>query len=260
LSALLTSQLAREQNLSLDAAYESLMGLAPSETQRRLEEGLGRYSLDATLPQELEHLQAEGAAHLDWRDDLGLGGLDRPSGGWLAWRQDTGVIDRRPDNFYSSTFALFRHARGVVIGDRLDRRNHVESGPVLSDMTPGEPAFAHLIEHLLNKAQAPEYRQLTVEALNALSSFFKQNPGLTINDALCLDSTIGHAVRIHYLASHPEHVAEYDQHKALAWRHFYESAPSQTSKAMVEALLHLLSPGEESSSPVASPALTGARG
>ncbi|HSC89557.1 MAG TPA: glycoside hydrolase family 15 protein [Polyangiaceae bacterium] len=245
LSAMLTSQLAREHDLDLDEAYDRLMALAPSEVQQRLEEGLERYSLDQTLPQQLEHLRAEGGEALDWSDDLGLGGLARPSKGWWAWRQDTGVIDRRPENFYHSTFALFRHARALIVGDRLDRRNRIESGPVLSDMTPGEPAFAQMLEHLLNRAQATEYRQLTIEALTVLASFFKQNPTLTINDALCLDSTIGHAVRLRYLTEHPEHGPVYDEHKVKAWRSFYESAPSETSAALVEALLHLLEPGEE---------------
>lgn len=246
LSALLTSQLAREQNLALDEAYDCLLQLPPSEIQRRLEAGLSRYALDHALPQKLEHLRSEvGNTSLAWHEDLGLASLKAPPEGWLAFRQHAGVIDRRPEDFYKNTFALFRHASGIVVGDRLDRRNRIESGPVLSDMTPGEPAFAHLLEHLLNKAQAPEYRQLTIEALHVLSSFFRQNPRLKIRDALCLDSTIGHAVRIHYLEQQPDHESTYDQHKGIAWRAFYEASPEQTSEAIVKALRYLLSPGDQ---------------
>lgn len=248
LSALLTSQLAREKTLALDEAYECLLQLPPSEIQSRLEAGLSRYALDFSLPQELEHLRAEvGNNTLAWRPDLGLSALTVPAEGWLAFRQYAGVIDRRPEDFYKNTFALFRHASGIVLGDRLDRRNRIDSGPVLSDMTPGEPAFAHLLEHLLNKASAPEYRQLSIEALQALSSFFQQNPKVKIRDALCIDSTIGHAVRIHYLEQQPDHEATYDQHKGVAWRAFYEASPGQTSEAYVKALRYLLSPGEQSS-------------
>jgi len=245
ISALLTSQLAREQGLALDEAYDRLMQLPPSEIQQRLEDGLAHYGKDAALPQQLEHLRAEGVGGaLAWSDDLGMAGIEVPEEGWLAWRQYAGVIDRRPEDFYKSTFGLFRHTSCLVIGDRLDRRNRIESGPVLSDMTPGEPAFAHLLEHLLNKAQAPEYRQLTIEALNVLASFFRQNKKLTISDALCLDSTIGHAVRIHYVVENPSHSDTYDQYKVMAWRLFYDSSPSKTAVALVEALRHLLSPGE----------------
>lgn len=247
LSVLLTSQLARERNLALDEAYESLLQMPPSEIQRRLEAGMSRYELDHALPQTLEHLRAEvGTNALAWCQDLGLATLKTPPEGWLAYRQYAGVIDRRPEDFYKNTFALFRHATGIVLGDRLDRRNRIESGPVLSDMTPGEPAFAHLLEHLLNKAQAPEYRQLCIEALQALSSFFRQNPGLRIRDSLCIDSTIGHAVRIHYLEQSPEHADSYDEYKGVAWRSFYEASPARTSEAIVKALRYLLSPGESS--------------
>lgn len=245
LSALLTSQLARERNLALDEAYDALLQMPPSEIQRRLEAGMSRYELDHALPQTLEHLRAEsGDNALAWRQDLGLATLKTPPEGWLAYRQYAGVIDRRPEDFYKNTFALFRYATGIVIGDRLDRRNRIESGPVLSDMTPGEPAFAHLLEHLLNKAQAPEYRQLSIEALQALSSFFRQNPSLRLRDALCIDSTIGHAVRIHYLEQMPGHTDSYDEHKGVAWRAFYEASPERTSEAFVKALRYLLSPGE----------------
>ncbi len=251
LSALLTSQLAREQSLALDEAYECLLQLPPSEIQRRLEAGLSRYALDHALPQKLEHLRSEvGNTALAWREDLGLSALQEPPEGWLAFRQYAGVIDRRPEHFYKNTFALFRHATGIVIGDRMDRRNRIESGLVLSDMTPGEPAFAHLLEHLLNKAQAPEYRQLYIEALHVLSSFFRQNPQLKIRDALCLDSMIGHAVRLNYLEGQPEHEACYDEHKGNAWRGFYEASPQQTSTAFVQALRYLLSPGDLAQSPV----------
>src|SRR5690606_8991717 len=112
------------------------------------------------------------------------------------------------------------------IGDHMERRNRLDSAVVLSDMTPGERAFALRIEYLLNKVHAPEYRQLNIEALEALASFFKQNPSLVLDDALSLDALLGHAVMRSHLAKHPEHEGCYADHKARAWDEFYASAPA----------------------------------
>ena len=48
---------------------------------------------------------------------------------------------------------IFRHADAIAIGDKLDRRNRLKSSTVLSDMTPGERAFAMAMEHLLNNTR-----------------------------------------------------------------------------------------------------------
>ena len=42
----------------------------------------------------------------------------------------------------------------MVIGDKLDRRNRMESAPLLAEMTPGETNFARDVEHLLAKIDA----------------------------------------------------------------------------------------------------------
>ena len=46
-----------------------------------------------------------------------------------------------------------------MIGDKLERRNRMESAPLLAEMTPGETNFARNVEHLLAKIDAPEYRR-----------------------------------------------------------------------------------------------------
>ena len=180
---LLTSQLAREQNISTGEAYDALMALAPSMVQQRLESVLEQYHAIEDLPQQLEQLQAQAArGALDWKPDLGLEKLRIPREGWLAWRQLRGIIDRRPAHFYADVWNIFRHAPALIIGEKLERRNRMNSSVVLSDMTPGEKAFALLLEHLLNKIGAAEYRQLNIESLSVLASFFRQNPSLQIAD------------------------------------------------------------------------------
>ncbi len=241
LIGLLTGQLARELSVPVEDAYDALLQKAPSEIEARLQAALARYGEIETLPQELERLGIEGTAgELLWQDDLGLSSLPEPPEGWLSWRQFRGVIDRRPQDFYQRTWQSFHHVPCIVIGDKLDRKNRVESGIVLSDMTPGERSFELLLEHLLNKVPAPEYRQLNIEALTVVASFFDQNKTLQIKDALYLDAIIGHAVRFLFLKRNPEKAIDYDQNKGVAWSAFYSSSPADTSSSLVAAIRLLL--------------------
>jgi len=242
LTVLLTSKLVRAEQTTADEAYERLISLPPSEIQSRLEAVLEEYRTLQALPQELEQLNAEAAtpSELGWQQDLGLERLEAPSGGWLAWRQHQGVLDRRPPEFYARVWEIFHHAPGLVIGSKWDKRSRLESNVVLSDMTPGEKSFALLIEHMLNHAPSAEYRQLTVETLNALASFCQQNPSLKIDEPLVVDTMIGHAVHQAYLDQHPEHEANYAEHKSDAWEAYYARSPAETTLFLVSALRNLL--------------------
>lgn len=238
---LLSSQLARERDISAGEAYDVLMTLAPSMVQQRLERVLEQYRAIEDLPLQLEQLNAQAArGDLDWKQDLGLEKLRSPREGWLAWRQHRGIVDRRPVHFYADVWNIFHHTPALVIGDKLERRNRMDSSVVLSDMTPREKAFALWLEHLLNKVSAAEYRQLNIESLSVLASFFRQNPSLQIDDACALDVMIGHAVRLAYLEQRPDHEAGYNDYKADAWAAFYASAPERTSSFLVSALRSLL--------------------
>jgi phosphorylase kinase alpha/beta subunit len=217
------------------------MELPPLELKARLVGVLERFDELETLPQQLERSGVEGATQtLSWSLDARLKEIQPPQDGWHAWRQLRGVVDRRSADFYARTFRLFRHVPCIVMGDKMDRRNRIESRLVLSDMTAGEQAFANLIDHYLNKAPSPEYRQLTLETLAVLSSFFDHNATLQLTDSLYLDAMIGHGVRLCYLEQFPERRASYDSHKAEAWSVFYGSAPHETARALLLGLQHLL--------------------
>jgi phosphorylase kinase alpha/beta subunit len=112
-------------------------------------------------------------------------------------------------------------------------------------MTPGEKNFALQIEHLLNKIQAPEYRQVNVEALMELAAIAERNPNLQIEEYIVLDVLIGHAVRLAWLDQHPDHSHTYDEHKASAWRSFYESSPYDCASYVVKALKFLTKLGQQ---------------
>ncbi len=244
LIVLLTSALAYEQAITQDEAYERLMHLAPSEIQHRLVQVLAEYQSTQAILAQLEALHADQTSEtLTWSPDQALEELPMPAQGWHAWRQYRGILSRSSGDFYSQVWQLFQHSRGLVIGDKFERRNRLESGTILSDMTPGETAFALRIEHLLNKIPAPEYRQLNLEALTVLARITAQNITLQIDDYIVLDVLIGHAVRLAYLHHHPEHEASYSEHKAAAWNAFYALPPISTTDYLGHAFLYLLNFG-----------------
>jgi phosphorylase kinase alpha/beta subunit len=240
---LLTADLARERQLPQDEAYESLLQLSPHEIQTRLQQVLAGYAgLNKTLfKQESLRLNQQAAA-IDWV--VPQAQSDAPEvEDWWRKRQLDGAVNRVPKNFYPKVWAVLKHCRGVVIGDKLERRNRLESD-VLLEMTPGEKNFALRVEHLLNKIQAPEYHQVNVEALMELAAIFDRNPTLQIEEYIVLDVLIGHAVRLAWLDQYPEHINRYDEHKASAWQSFYQSSPYTSASFMAKALRFLTKLGQ----------------
>jgi phosphorylase kinase alpha/beta subunit len=132
-----------------------------------------------------------------------------------------------------------KHCKGLVIGDKLERRNRLDSQIILSEMTPGEKNFALRVEHLLNKIQAPEYRQVNIEALMELAAMLEHNPDLQIEEYIVLDVLVGHAVRLGWLNHFPEKANQYDEYKAAAWRAFYNTSPSDCASYILHAFCFL---------------------
>jgi phosphorylase kinase alpha/beta subunit len=241
---LLTSQIARSEKVAADEAYEILMAKSPFEIQLSVERVLEDYQSLTDLPQKMERLHAKvDSGKLNWQQDLGLEQLVVPIDGWLVWRQHQGIIDRRAANFNNQIWLILQHSPGLVIGNKMDKRNRIISDVVLSDMTPGETAFALLTEHMLNNIQAPEYRQLTIETLTAVASFFLQNPSLKLQDAIVVDAIIGHGVNQAYIAKFPDRAARYIEYKGQAWEYFYTLSPQFTTGSVIAALNHLITVG-----------------
>lgn len=238
---LLASQIARADKVTPDEAYERLMAMPPSVIQARLESVLEDYSSLSDLPQRMEKLHIkQQSEELHWQQNLGLEQLATPADGWLVWRQHQGIIARRSEVFNQQIWRILHHTPGLVIGNKMDKRNRLKSDVILSDMTPGETAFALLTEHVLNNIHAAEYRQLTIETLTALASFFEQNASLKIDESIIIDATIGHAVKLAYLNASPQMTNSYDEHKSQAWEFFYTLSPQDVSAFIVSALSGLL--------------------
>lgn len=241
LIVLLTSALAQEQGCTQDEAYERLMHQPPSAIQQRLAGVLARYESTQAILKQLEALHgAHEGASLSWAPDERLETLPTPPQGWHEWRRYNGILSRVPQDFYLRTWQLFRHTHGLIIGDKFERRNRLDSRLILSDMTPGEATFALRIEHLLNKIPAPEYRQVNVEALTVLADLTAQNPQLQVNDTIVLDVLIGHAVRLAYLSHYPARESDYSDFKAEAWNAFYALPPISTTDYLAQAFQYLL--------------------
>jgi phosphorylase kinase alpha/beta subunit len=238
---LLTSDLSRELGVTQDAAYEALMSLSPFEIKTRLRQIVEGYadlnralfkqeSLKVTLPDR----------GIDWvvvLDDETE--VDPVNQDWLRKRQVDGAMNRVPPDFYPNVWKLLHHCKGLVIGDKLERRNRLDSELLTTEMTAGEKNFALKVEHLLNKIQAPEYRQVNVEALMELSVLAECNPDLKIEEYIVLDVLVGHAVRLSWLSKHPEHLDHYDEYKGAAWRSFYASSPYDCATYVTKAVQFL---------------------
>jgi phosphorylase kinase alpha/beta subunit len=240
---LMSSELAVEQSLRQEEAHEKLMQLSPSEIQSRLRDVLGDYGDKQLNILRQEALPLESGI----LDVIVIGeaknGHDKTNGtDWLRYRQREGSLNRVPPGFYSRVWNLLKHCDGLIIGDKLDMRNRLDSSSILAEMTDGEKNFALWVEHLLNKMDAAKFRQANIEALTALSDLIDQNPSLKINDYLVLDVIVGHAVRLAWHYRHPDRVDDYNEDKPTAWTDYYKSSPQRCATFVLEALKFLTGP------------------
>jgi phosphorylase kinase alpha/beta subunit len=156
------------------------MQLSPFEIKTRLYQTLSGYDdlNQALRQQEVLHVKQK-VQEIDWVivpeaiDEVLPNGEEKlqveVGYSWHRKRQIAGTINRVPKDFYPRVWQVLNHAKGLIIGDKLERRNRLDSQLLLSEITPGEKNFALQVEHLLNKIQAPEYRQVNIEtALPAL--------------------------------------------------------------------------------------------
>ncbi|MGZ4993512.1 MAG: glycoside hydrolase family 15 protein [Methylobacter sp.] len=233
---------------TLDQAFNEILSLPPYQLFARVKETLEDYSNTEDQLDRAETLHYEGDCreltsarfpkNMDPKDHSEIGG-------WYGWREQQGSVGRENDAFFASVWDILHHCKGLTIGDKLNSKNRLDSEDTLSQSTAGEQSFKLHVNHLLNKIQAPVYRQLTVEALKAIASIFRESPSLHIDDTLLTDIIIGHAVRISWLQSHPECKDNYDQCVSSAWQDFYRLPPHKVANGILDALIHLLNNNEK---------------
>ncbi|MBD2625462.1 glycoside hydrolase family 15 protein [Trichormus variabilis] len=244
---LITSELAQELRVTQDEAYDYLMQLSPFEVKIRLYKVLTGYSGVSGLLRQQESLHVkQKESDIAW---VILPAISEEnainSENWRRFRQAEGALNRVPKDFFKQVWLLMQHCKGLVIGDKLERRNRLDSEIMLSEMTAGERNFALLVEHLLNKIEAPEYRQVNVEALMELAAIVANNPSLQIEEYIVLDVLVGHAVRLAWLENHPHRSHHYDEDKGLAWPHFYNTSPQDSANYILKAFRFLIEFGED---------------
>ncbi|GAB6141199.1 hypothetical protein JCM14076_19280 [Methylosoma difficile] len=243
LQLIIVRQKRESQCHSLGHAFNEILSLPPYLLSLKVKETLEDYSNTEDQLGAAESLHVEADCHElgSARFPASADPKDRGEGdGWYEWREQKGSVGRESKNFYTSVWEILQHSKGLVIGDKLNSKNRLDSEIILSQNTPGEQSFKLHINHLLNKIQSPVYRQLNVEALAAIASIIRDSQ-LQIDDTLVLDIVIGHAVRISWLQAHPSHKDQYDADKTLAWQAFYQLPPHQVANAVLDALVHLLS-------------------
>ncbi|NWF60016.1 MAG: glycosyl hydrolase family 15 [Fischerella sp.] len=238
---LITSELAQELKVTQDEAYETLMQLSPFEVKTRLRQVLSEYVDMSKLLRQQESLHVkQKESDIDWVvQPAAIEDIEVQAGGWRRFRQAEGATGRVPKDFFQQVWLLMHHCKGLVIGDKLERRNRLDSEVMISEMTAGEKNFALQIEHLLNKIEAPEYRQVNIETLMELAAIASNNPSLQIEEYIVLDVLIGHAVRLAWLDRHPERGDRYDEDKASAWPSFYNTSPRECANYVVKAFRFL---------------------
>ena len=238
---LIVSELAGELEVTQDEAYEHLMQLSPFEVKTRLRQVLLGYAGSSQLLRKQESLHIkQKESEIDWVVQPAIvEEIEMAPNGWRRFRSSEGATGRVPKDFFKQVWRIMGHCRGLVIGDKLERRNRLDSELMLSEMTPGEKNFALLVEHLLNKIEAPEYRQVCIETLIELAAIASGNPNLQIEEYIVLDVLIGHAVRLAWLDAHPDKGDRYDEDKASAWRSFYNTSPTECANSIVKAFRFL---------------------
>ncbi len=233
----------RRTGSQLDQAFNEILALAPHQLAELTLETLSNFSQDQTQLGDLESLHYEGPRRQleAARFPLSLNPKDRGlADDWHEWREQQGGVGRENEAFYSGVWTLLQRSHGIIIGEKTNSKRRLDSESILAKMTPGEQSFKILVNHLLNKIEAPIYRQLTVEALRAVALIFQDNPELHLNDAIYIDVLIGHAVRQHWLHMYPEHHSHYGDYVSLAWQAFYQLPPHAVANSILDALIYLL--------------------
>lgn len=253
LVTLLAGWLAREHGVTQAEAFEHLLDLSPHALLVRLREVIRREKDLAADLLRGHHLDAgPGAAALTvvqyHRDGDPV--LDAPDAGdWHAWREMSGAITRVPEGFHARVWELLHHCNGLVIADQFDVRNRLDSRLLRADSTRSEIGFALLVDDLLHKIQAPDYRQLTIEAVAVLTDLCAANPDLQVDGLFVVDVVIGSAVRLGWQGRLSGDAQEqgpdaslYREQVAEAWQVFYASPPHRVANLISAAARHLLAP------------------
>lgn len=241
---LLVGQISQQRSLSISDAYQSLINLPPSQVFLLLRNVLRDLASQPSQLADQESLQISGKLQVWKLEPSTSPELTESRKEWAQWRKQTGLVGLLPSGFYEKVWHLLTRCEGLVIGDKYSVKSRMGSELTL-ETTAGERSFDLRIDNLLQGIDAPDYRQLNIEVIDALADLLSQNPEIRVSSDLVLDVIIGHAVRIAWKKDHNNHTA-YEEQKGLAWQSFYTLPPSETRAAFIEAMLYLIDTPAES--------------
>ena len=234
----------REARVDPSRALDDLVAMPPHLLRQRLRQAIAWRGHPGRL--EALHRQDEGNVSLARAEDHRITTLlpetvePERRMDWYQRRQVEGAMSRLPEGFYRGVWQLLGHVPALVVGNRFDARSVIDSQLYRGQYTADEHNFALAVEHRLNRIEATEYRQLCIETLATLSEIAAGTPKLSIAEPLVLDVLTGHAVRLAWLAEHPEDAERYDERRADAWQAFYRRPPASVADWVTAALEYLL--------------------
>ncbi|HHQ69614.1 MAG TPA: hypothetical protein ENM98_04845, partial [Halothiobacillaceae bacterium] len=235
---------ARDHNTAPAQALDDLISLPPSEIRDKVRDAISWR--DEVFKLEALHL-ASGSEKVDIElSSTGVCAMlpesmcDRSdsSGKKIDWQERRllqGAVGRLPESFYARLWGVLAHTPGIVIGDRYHPESMIDSARYRSESTAFERNFALNVEGVINRIAAPEYRQLTIEALACVINIIENNPDISICEPLVMDVLIGHAVRLSWLSHARPNGTDYDEERDRAWQYFYQSPPEQVAHYLAQA-------------------------
>ena len=236
---ILTSHLRDEQHDTQDLTFDELSFLAPSDIALKLKSMLKNYDQSVHHIVEVESIHLSGVSQDNTINFIETG-LPEGFVDWQQWRSQLGTLTHMPKTFYLDIWTLLQRSKGVVIGDKFERRNRIDSQWVTGQMTAGEKTFELYLEGLISEIKVPEYRHLCIEALLALAAYFKQNTQVQVDDYLVIDVLLSHCVKGHWLAEHPAHASVYHRHSIDAQNAIFHAPPHIVAQKVVQAFLNLV--------------------
>ncbi|MCJ8315438.1 MAG: hypothetical protein HRU38_26375, partial [Saccharospirillaceae bacterium] len=238
---LITGNLADEKGIKQDEAFEIILNQSPSALLESIKQVIKSYQTQpvASFTSEFIRSTGEFKSVQDVNSEHLLKKLPSHLDTWHQWRKQVGVMPKLNESLFEGLWLLLNRSHGVVIGDRYNMNNRLETNKLISNMTYGEQQFSLLVEYVYNQIEFDDYRQLNIEAIWALITFAKQNPELQINDYFVIEVIISHAVRLAWLSCDHEE-SRYGEEEHLAWDNYYNLPPKAAFEGMSRAIEYLM--------------------
>lgn len=237
LLGLLCRSLGRQRGLSDAQALEILKGEGPHAILTRLRRLISRCPGmvgDFCLPVLARSCAIDRPEFALESDHWAAHALS--GGDWWGWRDVTGTLLPVPEEFFMRVWAVLRHCDELAIADANQAHSRLASALLRADSTPAERDFAREVEGRLDRIANPEYRQLTVEALWAVSEVLTVHGEVHLPGLLSTDKVIAEAVARHWRLLHNR---QEDAYGAAAWKAFYNLSPVVAAEHLAMAALTL---------------------